>query len=230
MPCAASPPSTFCQDQVTTSNFAQGKSIAKAALVASQIASPSRSALMKSALVRRTPLVVPFQTKTVSRAGSTEPRSGSLPYGASSTRASASFNCFSTSVAQSLEKDSHTSTSTPRAPSMDHIAISTAPVSDAGTIPSRQSAGMPRMDLESVMTSASFALGVAARWLRPSSAPSKAASDQPGRLAQGPEEKRGLAGLIPGLVALAMMWLPSRSECAPVGGRGPRFFYARGGG
>src|SRR3546814_4432808 len=31
MPCAASPPSTFCQDQVTTSSFCHGRSMAKAA-------------------------------------------------------------------------------------------------------------------------------------------------------------------------------------------------------
>ena len=43
MPCAASPPSTFCQDQVTTSSLLHGKSIANAADVASQITSPSRS-------------------------------------------------------------------------------------------------------------------------------------------------------------------------------------------
>ena len=42
MPWAASPPSTFCHDQVTTSSFAQSSSIAKTAEVASQIASPAR--------------------------------------------------------------------------------------------------------------------------------------------------------------------------------------------
>ena len=36
------------------------------------------------------------------------------------------------SVAQSLPKLSQTSTSTPRAPSIDHMAISKAPVSEAG--------------------------------------------------------------------------------------------------
>ena len=79
MPCAASPPSTFCQDQVTTSSLCQGRSIAKAAEVASQIASPSRASLMKAASGSRTPEVVPFQTNTTSRSGATAPRSGSRP-------------------------------------------------------------------------------------------------------------------------------------------------------
>ena len=59
--------------------------------------------------------------------------------------------------------------STPRAPSSDHSAISTAPVSDAGTMPSRQSAGMPSTARDRVMTSASRAFGslramAAAEW------------------------------------------------------------------
>ena len=53
--------------------------MAKAALVASQIARPSRSAGIQSASGRRTPLVVPFHTNTTSRDQSTASRSGSLP-------------------------------------------------------------------------------------------------------------------------------------------------------
>jgi hypothetical protein len=44
-------------------------------------------------------------------------------------------------VTQPAPNDSHATTSTPRGPSSDHSAISTAPVSDAGTMPMRQSAG-----------------------------------------------------------------------------------------
>ena len=40
MPCAASPPSTFCQEKVTTSSLAQSSSCAKAAEVASQMVRP----------------------------------------------------------------------------------------------------------------------------------------------------------------------------------------------
>jgi hypothetical protein len=99
--------------------------------------------------------------------------------------------------------------STPFGPSRDQSAISTAPVSEAGTIPSRQSAGMPRMPLDRSITSASFAFGSFARWLRPSIAPDSASSVQPGRLAQGPEEKRGFDGRMSGLTLIAE--LPSRS-------------------
>ena len=38
IPCAASPPIAFCQDQVATSNLSQGRAIANAADVASQMA------------------------------------------------------------------------------------------------------------------------------------------------------------------------------------------------
>ena len=67
MPCAASPPSTFCQEKVTTSSLAQSRRWAKAAEVASQMVSPSRSAAIQSAFGTRTPEVVPFQVKTTSR-------------------------------------------------------------------------------------------------------------------------------------------------------------------
>ena len=80
MPWAASPPSTFCQEKVTTSSFAKSSFCAKAAEVASQIVSPSRSAAIQSAFGTRTPEVVPFQVKTTSRfLVSTCDRSGSSP-------------------------------------------------------------------------------------------------------------------------------------------------------
>ncbi len=79
MPCAASPPSAFCHDQVTTSSLSQGRRIAKAAEVASQIVRPRRSAAIQSPSGTRTPEVVPFHTNTVSRSGSTAARSGSSP-------------------------------------------------------------------------------------------------------------------------------------------------------
>ena len=66
MPCAASPPSTFCQEKVTTSSLAQSSGCAKQADVASQMVRPSRSAAIQSAFGTRTPEVVPFQVKTTS--------------------------------------------------------------------------------------------------------------------------------------------------------------------
>ena len=67
MPCAASPPSAFCQEKVTTSSFWKSRFWAKAAEVASQMVRPSRSAGIQSAFGTRTPEVVPFQVKTTSR-------------------------------------------------------------------------------------------------------------------------------------------------------------------
>ena len=195
MPCAASPPSTFCQDQVTTSSLSQGRSMAKAAEVASQITRPSRSAAMKSALGKRTPEVVPFQASTTSCAESTAARSGSLPYGASSTRASASFSCLTTSVAQVSEKLSNASTSTGRAPSSDHSAdlhgagVGRRARCRAASRPAcrawRASGRSPRPASPSAPWR-----GGCGRAGRPPAPPGV----KPGRLAQGPEEKLGFCG------------------------------------
>ena len=79
MPCAASPPSAFCQENVATSSLSHGRSMAKAAEVASQIVSPPRSAAIQSPLGTQTPEVVPFHVKTTSRAKLTVLRSGNAP-------------------------------------------------------------------------------------------------------------------------------------------------------
>jgi hypothetical protein len=50
---------------------------------------------------------------------------------------------------------------------------------------------------------------------RPFSALASTAGDQPGRLAQGPEEKHGLAGRRVGFMTLVL----SQNECSPVAGR-----------
>src|ERR1700738_1609702 len=137
IPWAASPPSAFCQEKVTTSSLGQSSGCAKQADVASQIVSPLRSAAIQSALGTRIADVVPFHVNTTSPAGSTLPRSGISPYGALSTVTSLSLSSLTTSVSQPWPKDSQASTVTGRAPSSDHSAISTAPVSDPGTIPMR---------------------------------------------------------------------------------------------
>src|SRR3954467_9580521 len=121
MPCAASPPSAFCQEKVTTSSLAQSRACAKAAEVASQIVMPSRVALIQSAFGTRTPDVVPFQVNTTSDFGSTVARSGSFPYGALTTVTSLSLSCLATSVTQPSPNDSHAIMVTGRAPSIDHI-------------------------------------------------------------------------------------------------------------
>src|SRR6478672_10131439 len=79
MPWAASPPSTFCQENVTTSSLAKSSGCANAAEVASQIVKPWRFAGIQLAFGTRTPDVVPFQVKTTSVAKSTLVRSGNSP-------------------------------------------------------------------------------------------------------------------------------------------------------
>ena len=111
--------------------------MANTAEVASQIVRPARSAAIQSPLATRTPEVVPFQTNTTSRSKSTRARSGKAPYSASITRASSRPSWSSASATQAAPKLSQASRSTPRAPSMVHRAISTAPVSDAGTMAMR---------------------------------------------------------------------------------------------
>src|SRR5215468_1096201 len=91
--------------------------------------------------------------------------------------------------------------STPRAPKSDHIAISIAPVSEPATIPTRQSVGMPRIARERSTTSTIRAKPTAERCERPDSASASTAGDQPGRFAQGPDEKHGLAGRRFGFIA-----------------------------
>ena len=78
MPCAASPPSTFCQEKVTTSSFGQSSACAKQADVASQMERPLRSAAIQLQFGTRTPEVVPFQVNTTSEAGSTPGKIGYL--------------------------------------------------------------------------------------------------------------------------------------------------------
>src|SRR5438477_9182696 len=112
--------------------------------------------------------------------------------------------------------------STPRAPSSDHIAISIAPVSEPATIPTRQSAGMPRIAREPSITSTSLAKPTPERCERPTSAVSITAGDQPGRFAQGPEEKHGLAGRRVGFIGL----FPHRTDAAYPGRITRRYLWA----
>src|ERR1700692_2826105 len=104
---------------------------------------------------------------------------------------------------------------------MAHSAISTAPVSEPGTMPSRQPSGMPSILVEREITSASLALGPFARWLRPKAAPSSAAKENPGRLAQGPDEKFGFCGRATGFAVTeksAIKRLPYRRKAPHWGG------------
>src|SRR5581483_2305660 len=65
------------------------------------------------------------------------------------------------------------------------------------------------------MARLSFALPILARWERPSAASVRVCRLQPGRLAQGPEEKCGIAGRTPGFDAV--MWSILPDSCPSVG-------------
>ena len=195
-----------------------GRACANAAEVASQIVRPLRSSGMKSPFGTRTPEVVPFQVKTTSRSKSTWLKSGSFPYSALNWRTSPSFNCLTASVTHPEPKLSQASRSVPRSPSNDHMAISTAPVSEAGTMPIRYSTGTRRISRVRSIACASLDLPVFARCERPSAASASACGVQPGRLAHGPDENRGLAGRRSGFaIVFIMATLPDSS---PSLGRG----------
>src|SRR5215475_9431104 len=75
---------------------------------------------------------------------------------------------------------------------------------------------MPSTARESSITSASLALPSLARCERPTHAAFSASSDQPGRFAQGPEEKCGIRGRRFGRACAVMLpFLPEWPE--PVG-------------
>src|SRR6516165_8804357 len=208
IPWAASPPSAFCQEKVTTSSLGQSSGCAKQAEVASQIVRPLRLAAIQSALGTRTPDVVPFHVNTTSLAGSTLMRSGISPYGALSTVTSLGLSSLTTSVSQPSPKDSQASTVTSRAPRSDQSAISKAPVSDAGTIPMRYAAGTSSSSRVRSIARLSLALPNFDRCERPTAACASAERLQPGRLAQGPEEKCGTLGRLAGFALVIMQ--PSR--------------------
>jgi hypothetical protein len=79
MPCAASPPSTFCQEKVVTSSLSKGQVLRKGrrgGVADGQARAVGRD---ESPFGTRTPLVVPFQVKTTSRVEIDVARSGISP-------------------------------------------------------------------------------------------------------------------------------------------------------
>jgi hypothetical protein len=112
------------------------------------------------------------------------------------------------SLTQPSPKDSQAIVVTGRAPSNDHSAISTAPVSEAGTMPILYPAGTSSTSRVSSMASLSLALPTFARCERPRAASLRFWAVQPGRLAQGPDEKCGTFGRTAGFAAV--MIYPSR--------------------
>ncbi len=85
----------------------------------------------------RTPEVVPFQVKTMSRSGSWRRDRAAARNRLQNRRRSSSLSCIRGIGEPAEPKLSKATTSTPLAPSMVTIAVSKAPVSDAGTMPRR---------------------------------------------------------------------------------------------
>src|SRR5579883_3190764 len=80
---------------------------------------------------------------------------------------------------------------------------------------------MPRMARERSSTSASLALPAFERCDRPTHASDNKASVQPGRLAQGPDEKWGTCGRAAGLAIVVMVRYSFQNSRSPLGGSGP---------
>src|SRR3546814_7641669 len=102
--------------------------------------------------------------------------------------------CFTAAVTQPSPKLTHASSVVLRAPSRDHIAMSTAPVSEPGTMPIRCVSGTFRILRVRSIARFSRALPILERCERPSDSVASLSADQPGGFAQGPEEKKGRAG------------------------------------
>src|ERR1700761_3150379 len=77
---------------------------------------------------------------------------------------------------------------------------------------------MPRILRVRSIASFSLALPGLERWERPTRAPLRTSGVQPGRLAQGPDEKKGRAGRTAGLVTSVMQFIPSRMIAPRWGG------------
>tara|TARA_B100001057_G_scaffold327678_2_gene327973 strand:- start:21974 stop:22264 length:291 start_codon:yes stop_codon:yes gene_type:complete len=80
------------------------------------------------------------------------------------------------------------------------MAISMAPVSDAGTIPKSLSFGSSNISRVKFITSLNFFFAAVDLCDRPTQAPFKTAGVQPGRLAHGPDEKKGFRGKAVGFI------------------------------
>ena len=122
---------------MTTSSFGQSSGCANAAEVASQIVSPSRSAAIQSPFGTRTPEVVPFQVKTTSVVEIDLGEIGQLAVGRLERRHVLELELLGDVGDPAFAEAFPGEHVDGRAPSSDHIAISTAPVSEAGTMPMR---------------------------------------------------------------------------------------------
>ena len=94
------------------------------------------------------------------------------------------------------------------------MAISMAPVSDAGTIPTSLSSGSSNISPVNAMISLNFFLAVVDLCDRPTQASFKTAGVHPGRLAHGPDEKKGTRGKAVGFITYSFKIHTTRREVA----------------
>ena len=184
----ASPPSTFCQDQVTTSSFAQGRSMAKTAEVASQMVSPSWASGIQSPSGTRTPEVVPFQVKTTSRSESTWRRDRAArrraPRAADVRELQLLGDVGDPALAEGLPGQHIDAARAQQRPQrhLDRAGIGAG--DDAEPVVGGHAEDRPA----AVDRLGQLRLALLERCERPRQASASAAADQPGRLAVGPEE------------------------------------------
>src|SRR5579871_2165468 len=86
---------------------------------------------------------------------------------------------------------------------------------------------MPRIFRVFSIASLSLALPGLERWERPTSALDRASGVQPGRLAQGPDEKKGRAGRTAGCFTSVIEFIPSRMIAPRWGGVARRRYRGR---
>src|SRR3569832_1640278 len=86
---------------------------------------------------------------------------------------------------------------------------------------------MPRICLVFSIASLSLALPGLERWERPTRAAIRASGVQPGRLAQGPDEKKGRAGRTAGCFTSVIEFIPSRMIAPRWGGVARRRYRGR---
>ena len=177
MPCAASPPSTFCQLQVTTSSLREVDRPSRTPPRWRRTARARRARAESSrAFGTRTPDVVPFQVKITSRSKSTAARSGSEPYGAESTRASRLELLGRVGRPLLAEALPGEHVDRPLAEQRPHRHLDRAGVGGRHDRRASSPPGMPSSARLRSITACSRSLAAFARCERPSSAPDSAAS------------------------------------------------------
>ena len=187
--CRAAPrrPAPSARNRWRHRACARQMAMANTAEVASQRMRPGRSSVIQSPFGTRTPEVVPFQGKRMSRSGSPTargPASGRTAL--RRMRTSASLQLLPVSVTQPSPKLSHATTSTPRAPSSATSPSRRRRCRRPGREASRHSAGSAEQGARERHHLADPRLGPARSGASGRPGGVRAASDQPGRLRSGP--------------------------------------------